>query len=156
MRPDQLPVNYVLRRRDIVAAARSWIGTPYRHQGRGRAGLDCVGLLVEVANDMRHPVDAPTAYSNQPQGWQLTKPCDDQLWKPKRQDKLIPGDLAVFTGWSPSEPQHFAFVGEGARGISIIHSFSKFDRVLEQPWNKFWTKNYWCLYNLPGTEEEPT
>ena len=153
MRPDQLPVDYVLRRRDIVQAARNWIGTPYRHQGRGRAGLDCVGLLVEVANDMGHPVDAPTAYSNQPQGWQLLVPCDAQLWKPARQDRIIPGDLAVFNGWSPNEPQHFAFIGHSPHGMTIIHSFSKFARVLEQPWNRLWEKKFHGLYNLPGTEE---
>ena len=34
---------------DIVAAARSWIGTPYRHQAAGRgAGCDCLGLIRGV------------------------------------------------------------------------------------------------------------
>ena len=153
MRPEELPVDYVLRRREIVAAARAWIGTPYKHQGRGRKGLDCVGLLVEVANDMGHPVVAPTAYSSMPQGWQLTEPCDEQLWRPVRQNKLIPGDLAVFTGWSPNEPQHFAFIGDHPHGVTLIHSFSKFDKVVEQPWNRLWAQKFHGLYNLPGTEE---
>lgn len=33
----------------IVAAARSWIGTPYRHQGQLKGvGCDCLGLLIGV------------------------------------------------------------------------------------------------------------
>jgi cell wall-associated NlpC family hydrolase len=37
----------------IVAAARSMLGAPYHHQGRDRAlGLDCVGLLIEVAKEI--------------------------------------------------------------------------------------------------------
>ncbi len=37
----------------IVTAARSWIGTPYRHQGRLKGvGCDCLGLLVGVWRDV--------------------------------------------------------------------------------------------------------
>lgn len=35
-----------MRSEDIVAEARIWIGTPYRHQGATRgAGADCLGLV---------------------------------------------------------------------------------------------------------------
>lgn len=33
---------------DIVAEARTWIGVPFRHQGRSREGVDCIGLPVCV------------------------------------------------------------------------------------------------------------
>lgn len=37
----------------IVAAARALLDVPYHHQGRDRRfGLDCVGLLIEVARDV--------------------------------------------------------------------------------------------------------
>lgn len=152
MRPEDLPVDYTLKRRDIVAEARKWIGAPYRHQGRGRNGIDCVGLLIEVAKGLGHAVDAPHAYSTQPQGWQLLKPCDAQLWKPNDQTTLIPGDLAVFWGWNEAEPQHFAFIGDHGGAITIIHSFSKYHSVVEQSWNRLWAKKYHCKYVLPGTE----
>ncbi len=33
----------------IIAEARSWIGTPYRHQGRRKGvGCDCLGLVLGV------------------------------------------------------------------------------------------------------------
>jgi len=33
----------------IVAEARSWLGTPYRHQGRSKGvGCDCLGLVLGV------------------------------------------------------------------------------------------------------------
>jgi NlpC/P60 family putative phage cell wall peptidase len=36
-------------RDEIVAAARAWIGTPYRHQGALKGvGCDCLGLLIGV------------------------------------------------------------------------------------------------------------
>ncbi|MEO1100578.1 MAG: peptidase P60 [Pseudomonadota bacterium] len=38
-----------MTRSDIVAAARRWIGTPYRHQASMRGvGADCLGLLRGV------------------------------------------------------------------------------------------------------------
>jgi cell wall-associated NlpC family hydrolase len=154
MRPDQLPVNYTLSRPVIVAEARKWIGVPYRHQGRGYKGIDCVGLLIEVAKGVGHPVDAPSAYSNMPKGYQLLDPCDKQLWKPQRQNPR-PGDLAVFWGWNSLEPQHFGFIGDSGGRLTVIHSFSKpnFERVVEQTWDRFWSKKFTCLYTLPGTEE---
>jgi NlpC/P60 family putative phage cell wall peptidase len=36
-------------RADIVAAARAWVGTPYRHRAATLgAGCDCLGLIVGV------------------------------------------------------------------------------------------------------------
>lgn len=38
----------------IVAEARSWIGTPFAHQGRKKGqGVDCLGLLIGVAAALR-------------------------------------------------------------------------------------------------------
>jgi hypothetical protein len=150
-RPEELPVDYVLKRRDIIAEARKWIGVPYRHQGRGKFGIDCVGLLIEVAKGLGHPVNAPSAYSSMPQGYLLLNPCNVQLWKPARQ-AVIPGDLGVYWGWNQAEPQHFAFIGEHAGRLTVIHSFSKYSEVVEQAYNRLWVKKFHCLYNLPGTE----
>jgi NlpC/P60 family putative phage cell wall peptidase len=44
-----LPPGERVTREDIVAAGRSWIGTPYRHQASLKGvGCDCLGLLVGV------------------------------------------------------------------------------------------------------------
>ena len=40
-------------REEIVAAARGWIGTPYRHQGALKGtGCDCLGLLIGVWREL--------------------------------------------------------------------------------------------------------
>jgi NlpC/P60 family putative phage cell wall peptidase len=40
-------------RESIVAAARGWLGTPYRHQGRLKGvGCDCLGLLIGVFQEL--------------------------------------------------------------------------------------------------------
>jgi cell wall-associated NlpC family hydrolase len=42
----------------IVAEARSWIGTPYLHDGRLKGvGVDCAGLLAACLIDLGVPID---------------------------------------------------------------------------------------------------
>jgi cell wall-associated NlpC family hydrolase len=43
-----------------VAAARALIGTPFRLQGRGRDGLDCIGLIA-VVHGLQ--AEAPRSYA---------------------------------------------------------------------------------------------
>jgi NlpC/P60 family putative phage cell wall peptidase len=53
------------RRSEIVAAARGWIGTPYRHQAALKGvGCDCLGLLRGVWAEIDGgPVEAAPAYT---------------------------------------------------------------------------------------------
>jgi len=50
---------------EIVAAARGWLGTPYRHQAACRgAGCDCLGLVRGVWREVvGDEPDRPPAYS---------------------------------------------------------------------------------------------
>jgi len=41
-----------IKRSQIVQTAKSYLGVPWTHQGRSRAGVDCVGLVVAVAGDL--------------------------------------------------------------------------------------------------------
>ena len=46
----------------VVAAARSWIGTPYRHMGRAKGpegGVDCAQLVYCVFHDVGLTPDMP-------------------------------------------------------------------------------------------------
>ena len=64
-----IDVHATLRER-IVAAARSWIGTPYHHMGRVKgAGADCATLLAEVYAEAA--VCTPIAIDYYPPDWML-------------------------------------------------------------------------------------
>ena len=58
-------MNHNLHGEHIVAAARKWIGTPYRHQGsRKGVGCDCLGLVRGVWAEMTgHAAQEPGAYA---------------------------------------------------------------------------------------------
>ncbi len=55
----------MVRRAEIVRAARAWIGTPYHHQASVRGvGADCLGLLRGVWRDLYGTeAEVPPAYT---------------------------------------------------------------------------------------------
>lgn len=55
-----------MTRAEIVAASRSYLDVRYRHQGRTRDGVDCVGLLVAIAHDLGIEIPYSTNYSHKP------------------------------------------------------------------------------------------
>ena len=56
----------MVTRAEIVTAARGWIGVPWRHQGRSRAGVDCVGLVVVVCQGLGLSDYDSTVYGRDP------------------------------------------------------------------------------------------
>jgi len=50
----------------FVAAARDYVGVPFVHQGRGRGGLDCAGLVIAAARDCGLPVPPALRYAPLP------------------------------------------------------------------------------------------
>lgn len=142
----------IIPRSEIVEVARSWIGTPYRHQGRqkGRA-IDCIGLVYGVWLDLGFPpVDIPANYTESPSGTLLQEHADQNLVITDRKE-LYPGDIAILWGWK-REPQHFAIVGEHAGRLTMIHAFSKRGSVVEHGWDEFWRERLVRIYEFPGTE----
>ncbi|RJG45888.1 NlpC/P60 family protein [Mesorhizobium sp. DCY119] len=89
----------------ILAEARSWLGTPYRHQGRRKGvGCDCLGLVLGVWREIygREP-ELPGPYAPD---WAEAGEQDLLLSAARRHcferaaDELTAGDLILFR-WRP-------------------------------------------------------
>jgi hypothetical protein len=115
-----------MTRDDIVSAARAWIGTPFVHQGRTRAGVDCIGLVLNVGWELGFlPREYDVrGYSRIPDG-RLFAECDRMLTR-------IPAPAVggVLVMRFDIEPQHLAFVGEHGGHLTVIHSLWNRDRKL--------------------------
>ena len=62
------------RRTKLVETALTYLGTPFRHQGRTPGiGLDCAGLIICSANESGYHVDAPTVYGRRPRPKELLR-----------------------------------------------------------------------------------
>ena len=66
-----------MTRDDVVAAARGWLGTPYRHlSARRGAGCDCLGLVCGVWGELGGETIELPAYRAD---WRDTRHADDLL-----------------------------------------------------------------------------
>lgn len=144
-------MTLAIPRSKIAETARSYIGVEYRHQGRSRQAIDCIGLVVVVANELGYPIKTATNYSADPAGNFVLKGCDE--WLIKTGDKtsdLKEGDILVMWGHTRGEAQHFAFVAMNSNQPTMIHAWSKFEKVVEHGITDFWRKRIMGVYSLPN------
>ena len=65
---------------EILAAARTWLGTPWRHQGRLKGvAVDCGGLILGVGRELGLLDFDTRAYGRIPDGQQLRALCEQHL-----------------------------------------------------------------------------
>jgi hypothetical protein len=99
MRTDPDPIL----QKKIVEQARTYLGTPFRHHARGREAIDCVGLPLRVAEDLRlvdrhgycFKADSYSNYRALPRRADVERVLE---WLMVRGDcaEGMPGDVAVF------------------------------------------------------------
>lgn len=118
----------MIKRETIVAEARAWIGTPFRHQGFTRAGCDCIGLVRGVGEATGALVLDPDEirpfwrYPRNPRLKEIVRGADRFLVRQAR-DAARPGDLLCFD--IGNGPQHFGILVEP--GV-IVHAHSGANR----------------------------
>jgi cell wall-associated NlpC family hydrolase len=141
-------------RMDVVAEARTWLGTPFIHQARLRGvGVDCVGLPIGVARSLGlvAPDFDVTGYPGSPDGKSLLGLADQHMTRIARAD-MQSGDVIVIR-WEV-EPQHFGMLGDYLHGgLSMIHAMGTRDgrgRVIEHRLDKSMLARFVAAYALPG------
>src|SRR6056297_1602809 len=121
----------------IVAEARDWLGTPWRHQGRSIRGLDCVGLVVVVARTLRLSDYDHTAYGRHAQGQNLVDHFRAQMDGVVLTDSR-PGDVLVFA--DQAYPCHCGFLTERFGRPHLLHAHATRRRVIEEPHAGEWPR----------------
>ena len=144
-------------RADIVAEARSWVGVPFVHQGRSRAGTDCGGLVGAVA--VACGVVSPSwwaeqfdvehgGYARTPSHGTLERICERFL-QPIDEATMQPGDVVLMS--FKTEPQHLAILGNYVHGgLSVIHALSRAGHVAEHRLSAEWRRLVVGAYSMPG------
>lgn len=129
---------------DIVAEARTWLGTPFHHQARLKGkGCDCLGLIVGVvdtlgledANGKKLAAYDEVTYSREPDGAYLTAKLTGLLDEVPAAEARA-GDLALFR--IRENPQHLAILTDYEGGLGMIHSFAPSRRVVEHRLDDEW------------------
>lgn len=134
---------------EVIACARLYIGVRYQHQGRNRAGLDCLGLVVRVCHDLGLSSFDSRAYGRLPNGDQMRAALREQCTEVDGEPRLGLVALMRFA----TEPQHVGLVGDHVGGVSLIHALAASRKVVEHRIDDAWRGRILGLYALPGVSD---
>ncbi len=138
----------------VLAEARAWIGTPYRHQASARgAGCDCLGLLRGVWRAFHgcepEPVPPYTPDWSEPEG-------AERLWQAalrhldaKPLEAAAPGDVLLFRMRAGGVAKHLGIQGRISPEPSFVHAYSGHG-VLESPLSAPWQRRIVARFQFPG------
>jgi len=136
---------------DFVTELRSYVGTPFMHQGRvPGVGLDCLGPFVVACAKLGYPLDDNPNYSKQPRPDAHTAELRKQLVE-KSKEHLEEGDLL----WISVRriPQHVAVVTEiSGEQITILHAnqfLGRRGKVVETVLSENWKLRIHSVYRHP-------
>jgi cell wall-associated NlpC family hydrolase len=138
---------------DLIAFARTLIGTPYGHQGRvAGLSLDCAGVPVAIAKHFGIPLTDYTRYGRTPVPAEMKAALDAHLERIPTKD-MQPGDVV----WMriEKEPQHLGIVADYCHGgLSLIHGTngSGINKVVEHRIDEFWRSRIVAAWRYPGVE----
>ncbi|GAB4283414.1 MAG: peptidase [Roseovarius sp.] len=137
----------------VVALARGWIGTPYRHQASCRgAGADCLGLVRGVWRELKGSEPAPVpAYSFD---WAEAARVET-LWqaagrhfvaKPLQDEAA--GDLLLFRMRAGAVAKHLGIQAETGPAASFVHAYCGHG-VVESPLSTPWRRRIVARFAFP-------
>jgi cell wall-associated NlpC family hydrolase len=113
---------------DVVREARALLGVRYRHQGRSREGVDCIGLPVCVRAALGLPAMDSAGYAKRAAGAEMLDYCRANMTAIDRAS-IQPGDLLV---QMKGADRHVAIVADyPGGGLSIIHAHLPNKKVVE-------------------------
>lgn len=134
----------MVSRSEIIAEARTWLGTPFHHQGRLKGvGVDCAGVVIGVAKALGLSDFDTTAYPRIPSAEQLRRALDANMESIFVQDAKE-GDVLVFC--FDREEQHVGFLSD----VGIIHSYSQVKKCVEHSLDATWKSRIRGAYRFRG------
>lgn len=138
-------------RAEVVACARTWIGTPWHHcQIAKGLGVDCGGLLIGVCRELGlvSPDFNVPSYTPTPDGHSMLDRFNAHMLPVSKSD-MQAGDVVVLI--TDLHPQHIAILANDVRGcgLSIIHAASK---VIETRLVFARNRRFAAAFAFPGIE----
>ncbi len=133
-------------RDDVVAQARLYLGTPFKHQGRLRGvGIDCAGLVICVAHDLDISTFDYTAYGRIPVSATLETLCAENMDVITIEEATV-GDVLLFA--FRKDPQHLGIY----TGENLIHAYSGVKQVVEHPYDLLWQTRTMGAFRYRGLD----
>lgn len=147
---------------DVIECARQWIGTAFHHQGRLKrtalhhGGVDCLGLLMGIANELALTDKNGIALSNYDRTDYSHTPNQQQLHEklallltPVEKSRMDNADIALLA--IEGQAQHLGIIATGTQpnNVHLIHAYAQARKVVEHTLTPEWRSSIVQLYRLP-------
>lgn len=144
-----------MTRDEIVASARSWLGTPYHHQASVKgAGTDCLGLVRGVYREVTgREAEAPPPYSRD---WAEASGAETMLEAARRhlvevpRDRAGAGDVIIFRLRPGCVAKHAAILTGADR---MIHAQEGVP-VCEVHLGPWWCRRIAAVFQFPNLKDK--
>ncbi|KQY70155.1 MULTISPECIES: NlpC/P60 family protein [unclassified Brevundimonas] len=138
-----------------AAVARTWLGTPYRHQASVRGeGADCLGLVRGVWRDLvgREPESPPAYQADWAEvGGEETLLAAARRWLTEKPvADAAPGDVLMFRMAAGCPVKHCAILSDTAGAEPrMIHAY--WGRAVVESWmGAWWRRRLVAVFGWPA------
>jgi cell wall-associated NlpC family hydrolase len=135
-----------MTRTELLEDVRSWEGVRFRHQGRTKSGVDCIGIFVCLLRDRNElPTDFQQAavYGRAPN----TSEFIDTIRRYCTPiDKVEDACLVAFKWPGAKYPSHAGVIDGG----NMIHAYERVGRVVRHGYREPWLRLTDSIWRLPG------
>ncbi|WP_299358156.1 NlpC/P60 family protein [uncultured Paracoccus sp.] len=140
--------------RQVVSAARAWIGTPYVHQASVLgAGADCLGLVRGVWRCLYgcepEVLPAYTADWGETGSNELLMTAALRHMTPVQEGQLAPGDLLLFRMRDGAVAKHLGILSVTGEAPRFIHAYDRHG-VVESPLSEPWRARIAAGFRFPA------
>ena len=132
---------------NVANQAMTWVSKRWRHQGRTRHGIDCIGLIIMVARELGLSEFDTHAYERSPDGVEFMAGFKEQMdyVRPGRDQQ---GDVIVLR--DQVLPCHCGIFVE-YRGVRhVVHAAARHRRVIVQPFVGEFVSNRIAVFSYRG------
>ena len=144
-----------MKRDEIVAAARAWVGTPYVHQARTKgAGTDCLGLILGLWSELYGYL--PGVIPPYTRDWDEAGQTE-RLWSAAR-DHLRPateprtGQVLLFRMRRGAVAKHLGVQTVTGSEARFVHAYSGHG-VIENALSRPWARRVVARFEFPGVTD---
>src|SRR5512134_1433396 len=131
----------------VIAEAKQWLGVPWRHQGRTRAGLDCAGLVVVVGRALELVTYDFVGYPRRASGFAFVEHFQMNMDAVRITD-AAPGDVLLFA--DHAYPCHCGIITRWGSDPHFIHAHVTRRKVVEEPYIGEWPAKVKFAFRFRG------
>lgn len=132
-------------RAELVAEARTYLETPFHHQGRVKGtGIDCAGVLANLVNFMGYDVRERTNYGQSGNADLFLDGLRKVMVHVDEDEQILPGDFLLF----PRGPgdYHGSVATDPGR---MLHAWADRGKVVEHSMGRRWMRKLHSVWRFP-------